>query len=302
VERPQLDVSVVIVSFRSSATILRCLAALVPQIAGRRAELVVVDSADDGVPALIARRFPSVRVIESSTRLFPGDARNVGIAATTGRIVAFADADTIVAPNWIDAILAAHDRPRSTIAPIVGGSVDNATTESTVAWANHFCEFSCWLPPGSAMPDRRLPDVPTCCFSVTREAVRRYGPFVEGTYCSDTVFNMRAAANGTIPVFDPSIRTAHIGIVGLGAFTRKRLWHGRSYARIRVAEQRFPAWKRIGYALASPLIAVVLFGRCARRIARLPSYRAHFVHSSPLVAYGMAMWAAGEAIGYLERA
>ena len=51
--------------------------------------------------AAVRHRYPTQRVVESTERLLPGGARNVGIANTDGTFVAFLAADCIAEPGWI---------------------------------------------------------------------------------------------------------------------------------------------------------------------------------------------------------
>jgi glycosyltransferase involved in cell wall biosynthesis len=73
-------------------------------------EVVVVDDASEDATPAIVRRFADVGV-----RLVPcvggtcAAARNVGVVATSGRVLCFVDADTVVPENAVDRILALHE-------------------------------------------------------------------------------------------------------------------------------------------------------------------------------------------------
>src|ERR1051325_3213870 len=86
--------SVVIASYNSRRTIARCLESLEAQTYGDF-EIVVVDSSSDGAARAVEERFPDVRLVTFPTRKFPGDARNAGVRAARGEIIAFIDADCI---------------------------------------------------------------------------------------------------------------------------------------------------------------------------------------------------------------
>jgi len=101
-------------------------------------------------------------------------------------------------------------------------------------------------------------------------------------------------------LFESRMKVRHVGIQSFTAFLAKRLWHGRAFARVRVAEQGFSFWRRLGYALAWPAIALYLFGRSATDVAGRAGYRLRFAAVSPLVFAGMLAWALGEAAGYLR--
>ena len=183
-----MDISVIVPSYKARATIEACLDSLHAQKTAASYEIIVVGSGDDEAAGL-ADRFPEVRLLWFRERKFAGHARNLGALEARGAILAFVDADCIPAEDWIEAIRHAHQDT----APVIGGVVANANPESIVGRAYYFAEFNRWLPDS---PPGRVDEVPGCCWSMKRPAFERYGPFLEGTYCSDTAFQWRMAVGG----------------------------------------------------------------------------------------------------------
>lgn len=79
-------------------------------------EVIVVDNlSTDGSRELAldwTRTHPRVRVVDARERPLESHARNVGVAAARSELIAFCDADDVVAPTWADAMaaaLATHD-------------------------------------------------------------------------------------------------------------------------------------------------------------------------------------------------
>lgn len=286
------ELSIIVPAFDAAATIVPCLAALEPQ-RGAAVEVIVVDSGTDGTATLVAERFPHVRLVRSAVRLFPGAARNAGIAEARGALFGFVDADCVAAPDWVERVLAAHRDP----APVVGGVVDNGSPESRVGWARYLCEFNQWMPGTPAGP---MVDIPTCCLSVKRAAFERFGPFRSDGYCSDTAFNWKLARAGHPPRFDPTIRVAQLDHPTLVSFVQKQLMHGQAFARMRVAEEGFSPARRIVHAVGSPALPVLLAVRLAARVARRRHYRARLATSAPLVLLGLGLWSLGELAGYVD--
>jgi len=287
-----IQLSVVIASYNSAQTIARCLRSLEQQEARDAFEVIVVDSSADGSAELVTREFPTVRLLGQAERRFPGDARNIGVSNARGAVIAFTDADCFVEPTWVARVLAAHRERRD---PVIGGAVENGNPESYVGWAYYFFEFSTWMPRTSSCA---MIDIPTTCLTVKRWALDQVGPFLEGTYCSDTVFNWRAARLGYRPLFLPSLRVAHVNPTGVRDFLRRKVFHGKCFARVRVVEQRLPTWRRLAYALAAPLLPVLLFARILRSVARSNGQLARFVRVSPLVLLAAIAWSSGELVGY----
>ena len=111
-------ISVVIPHLNQPQMLARCLASLA---AGTEApdEVVVVDNGSHELPTAICAAHPNLRLIAEPTP-GPGPARNTGIAATSGEILGFIDADCIAHPGWIAAIRAGFADPG---AEILGGDV-----------------------------------------------------------------------------------------------------------------------------------------------------------------------------------
>lgn len=285
-------ISVVIPSYNARTTIARCLQSLRDQTYKGNFEVIVVDSSTDGTADVIAKAFPEVQLCRSARRLFPGDARNLGIARSTGDILAFLDADCMASPNWLEEIARAH---RTSYAAI-GGVTDNGNPESYVGWASYFCKFSQWMPQPAP---RQMVEIPTTCLSVKRWAYDAYGPFLEGIYCSDTAFHWKLGQGGHAPWLFPSIRVTHVNRDRLVKFLTNEPRHGRYFAQVRTAERHWSTPRRLAFAVLTPLLPLVLFARTAARVFRFRTYRGRFLLASPLVFVGHAAWCYGELRGYL---
>lgn len=290
--RARPRISVVVVAYNAARTIRTCLAALAAQT-DRDFDLVVVDSSTDETPAIVRREFPDACLLRSDTRLFPGAARNRGIAATTGEIIAFIDSDCVADPGWIALLREAH---ASSGAAAVGGSILPANPHSVVGWGAYFCEFSAWLPAGQV---RRMMDIPTCNISYKRQALERYGPFRESGYCSDTALNWKLSAAGDPPLFVPGIRVAHFNLSRLRPFLSKQVMHGQAFARMRSQERGLDRTRRAALAAGCGLLPALLLTRIVRR-AVPAGLTARWLQSLPVIALGLAAWSCGEAKGYAK--
>jgi glycosyltransferase involved in cell wall biosynthesis len=286
-------VSVIVPAYNAVATVGRCLAALETQTAASEAEVIVADSSSDGTAALVAERFPRVRLLAFPTRRFPGDARNRAIAAARAGLLAFTDADCIADPRWLETILAAH---RAEADPVIGGAIENGNPESRVGWAAYLLEFSQWIP---SHPRGHMPEIPTGCLSLKRWAFERYGPFLEGTYSSDSAFTWRLTNDGHQPLFEPAMRVAHVNIDRLGDLVRRKLRHGRDFARLRVRAEGFSTVRRAAFAALAAGLPALLWSRIARRVSGDRHLRARLAGATPALVVGLVAWSLGEALGYL---
>jgi GT2 family glycosyltransferase len=93
----------VVVPARNAAPFLgECLDALLAQDP-RPDEIIVVDDGSTDATAAVARA-RGVQVEQLPSARGPGGARNAGVARAAGAVVAFVDADDVVAPGWCAAL------------------------------------------------------------------------------------------------------------------------------------------------------------------------------------------------------
>jgi GT2 family glycosyltransferase len=291
---PDVLISVIIASYNSGKTIADVLNSLVRQKTGYTYEIIVVDSSSDETPVMLKRDFPAIKTLTFNQRKFAGDARNHGIAASTGAIIAFTDADCLVPENWIDEIARAHQEDY----PVIGGAVDNANPECAIGWAYYFTEFNHWLP---HIPAGYTFEIPGCCFTMKRWVYEKYGPFIVGTYCSDSAFQWRLLQDGRKPYFNPRIKVYHRNPDSLRDLLGHEPFHGKCYANVRVTEQRLPVGRIFCYLIGSPILPFLLFTRILMKVTKNRSYVAKFMQSMPWVFCGTTAWSFGEFQGYCHQ-
>ncbi len=286
--------SIVIASYRSEQTISDCLASLGTQCRAVGAEIIVVDSGDDSTAALVSERFPDVTLVREAARQYPGAARNIGVARSSGVVVGFVDADCTVAGDWVARVIDAHGDGVAG----VGGAIAPDSPRSALEWAAYFCSFSHWMP---GTPAGAMADIPTCCLSLKRWAFDRYGPFRAQGYSSDTELNWKISGAGHRIEFDPRIRVTHAARPTFRAFARRLFERGRAFARMRTSTKSLSQPVRLLFALLSPLLPFVLFARLLRRVVRDRSpYRGALLRAAPVVFVGYCFWSVGELCGYLR--
>lgn len=100
VDSAAITFSVVIPHLNQPEFLRRCLASLA---AGVRQpdEILVVDNGSDVMPHDICDAFAGVTLLHEKTP-GPGPARNLGVAHSTGDILAFIDADCLADPVWLE--------------------------------------------------------------------------------------------------------------------------------------------------------------------------------------------------------
>jgi GT2 family glycosyltransferase len=105
------EVSVAIVSFDCREHLTRCLESLEARERGFGLEVIVVDNAStDGTAALVAERFPWVRLVTLGENAGFARATNLAIAEARGRHLLLLNPDTIVPPGALERAVAELDR------------------------------------------------------------------------------------------------------------------------------------------------------------------------------------------------
>ena len=102
---PQPTVSVVVASYNGARTLRACLESLLALKYPSLELILVDDGSTDSTPGL-AREFPGVRYLQHPRNLGLSVARNTGITAARGEIVAFTDADCRVDEDWLRYLVA----------------------------------------------------------------------------------------------------------------------------------------------------------------------------------------------------
>jgi len=134
---PELpSVSVVVPAYNEAAHLGAQLRALGAQDYEGEVEILVADNGStDGTPdvarAAAEQSLPQVRVLDASQRPGPSAARNAGWRAARGELVLFCDADDLVEPGWVRAMVDALGT-----AGVVGGrlEVESLNDRLTLAW------------------------------------------------------------------------------------------------------------------------------------------------------------------------
>ncbi|TYO61062.1 glycosyltransferase [Bradyrhizobium hipponense] len=114
-------ISVIIPHLNQPDALDICLASLEAQSLPRDwFEIIVVDNGSAVLPKDVAARHAGVRLLQE-TQPGPGPARNAGVAAGTGEVLAFIDADCRAHPDWLSNVWRSlHSLPTGTV---LGGDV-----------------------------------------------------------------------------------------------------------------------------------------------------------------------------------
>jgi len=291
VSRP-IDVSIVIPSFQSAATIDACLAGVFAQTADGPFEVIVVDSGTDGAADLVLRNAPAARLVQSDVRLDPAAARNWGARQAAGSVLAFIDSDCVPDAEWLQRLCTVLSDGSY---DAVGGAIRNAEPSTSASWAGYFCEFREFLPRGTATDAMNL-TLGNAAYR--RETFERVGRFPTGFFPQeDQVFHHRLLAAGGRIRFDPSIVVTHTHRSRVPAFLAHQVRIGAANARVVCALGLTGAAIASRRWLAVVLLPVLATYRFAGTIAACWRLQRYLIVRRPAVValcwLGMIAWGVG---------
>jgi glycosyltransferase involved in cell wall biosynthesis len=123
-------VSAIIPTFNGEAFIARAIESALTQTTPPNEIVVIDDASTDRTADLVAARFPRLRLLRLECNVGSGAARNAGIAASTGEIVAFLDHDDAWQAGYVAAQIKAMGTDREIVLSRTAlTAVDSATGE-----------------------------------------------------------------------------------------------------------------------------------------------------------------------------
>jgi O-antigen biosynthesis protein len=162
-------VSVVVATYNGGRTLAQCLRSL-SQLEYPNYEVIVVDDGSTDDTPKILSQFPRVRVV-SQPNSGLSVARNSGIKAARGRIIAFTDSDCVVDKDWVYHLVR-HMRLHS---------VDGVGGPNITPPEDRLVQQVVALAPGHAthvlLSQEEAEHVPGCNMAFTREALLQVGGF-----------------------------------------------------------------------------------------------------------------------------
>ena len=229
-------VSIVIPVYRRPIEIEACLTALqsLDYPADRLETIVVDDASDDPTPA-VAGRF-DVRLIVQGRNRGQSAARNVGVAAARGDIIAFLDSDCIARPGWLRELVPYFQDDR---VALVGGRVGAVADDRRMDRYESVCSaLDMGDEPVLGRGTNSVFYVPTCNMLIRRAVYAQVGGLDEGLHVGEDVdLCWRVMAAGHHLYYTPRGRVLHRHRSSWRSGFMRRFAYGTSEA---VLYSRFP--------------------------------------------------------------
>ncbi|HXB64994.1 MAG TPA: glycosyltransferase family 2 protein [Solirubrobacteraceae bacterium] len=230
---PELDAAIVIVNYRTSELVERCVASVRADAGELRMETVIVDNdSGDGSVERLRSALPSATVIAMPENGGFAAGVNVGFANSRADTVVVLNPDTELAPNALSLLLARLREHQGTgvVAPLLEDAEGHLTANGYRRFPNLLTlAVDLCLPVGYALvhapalhPYVLAPNA-LCAGSVTahvcgavmairRQAYEQAGSFDEGffLYLEETEWQQRVAARGWAIEVVPAARALHL--------------------------------------------------------------------------------------------
>lgn len=214
--RLDFRVSIVIVNFNSADYLERCLKSLY-KMALFSVEIIVIDNAStDGSIGRVRYKYPQVRWIINHTNLGFGGACNLAAQVGLGEYLAFLNPDTVVTPNWLEAMIAVLDGD-----PKVGMVTPKILLLHIPNWINtcgndvHISGLTLCRGMGASRHEfihmQQVSAVSGAAFVIRRELFELLGGFDESffLYMEDTDLSWRARLAGWYILYIPQSLVFH---------------------------------------------------------------------------------------------
>ena len=276
------DVSVLIPVRNGGALLGAQLEALSRQSFEGSWEIVVVDNGStDATPDVLAewsRRLPQLRVVRAAGPPNASVARNAAAKAAVAPLLAFCDADDVVDPGWLGALVDAAGR-----ADLVAGRLDvNGLNDETAIFWRSFAMPAAGTTPAFGY----LPYAVSANMAVTRTAFTEVGGFdakIPGPGSEEIDFCWRVQEAGHAFTHAADAVIGYRFRTDLRAFVRQQLRYGQGeaalYARHRPRMRRDPitdairaAWfalSRCHHVVRGPARRGRYLGYLAYRVGRV---------------------------------
>jgi Glycosyl transferase family 2 len=286
------DLSVVVVAYYGFGPMRQLMRYLAAQTIRDRIEIVIVGTSRAGIDLdeQALDGFFGFQLVEVGPIAALNRARVDGILAARAPIVALTEDHCFPAPDWAEALLAAHEGDWAGVGPTVG----LANPQRYQAWANYLLQYGPWIQPTRG---GEITDLPGHNSSYKRDVLLSFGDELPELFMADTILHWELRKRGYRLFLETRAQAYHVYMTRLAPFIAENYCIGRQFASTRARDWSWP--HRISFALGAPLIPLVRFTRIFRRMREFGWVRDLVPGVLPALAIGLSVSAAGEFMGCL---
>ncbi len=266
-----MDLTVIIPSYNSAATIADTLNALELQVASLDSpfhyEILVVDCSDDNSVEQVVAKFSKATCLRRDIRFNPGEGRNIGARAAAGELLLFVDADVILEGSALKNSWDFYRQGNH----LFGGALElNEQHDTTVAsYLEH------WFFNHESQRHRPVcnrANLSSALMAVQRKLFLDAGGFSDIPRMQDTEITERLRRQGVKVRFAPAVVGFQIQDSPMKKVLRKIFINGQNLYSIRYKSDMSLGKKLLFIALL-PLMALFKVGRIICRQLRYQNLR-----------------------------
>ncbi|MDX2165657.1 MAG: glycosyltransferase [Deltaproteobacteria bacterium] len=222
----QPKISVVICAYNAERTMEACLQSL-RELRYPDFEVIVVNDGSTDRTLEISQRFPEARIISQENKGL-SVARNVGIEAATGEIVAFTDSDCVVDPDWLTYL--AHTFVNGGFVAVGGPNLPPPEESRTAACV----ACSPGGPTHVLLNDDVAEHIPGCNMAFRRDELRALGGFdaIFRAAGDDVDLCWRLQDAGHVIGFSPAAMVWHFRRNTVKAYLKQQRGYGAAEAML----------------------------------------------------------------------
>ncbi|MDH3244222.1 MAG: glycosyltransferase [Saprospiraceae bacterium] len=282
-----VEISVIVPSYHHSSKLEKCIESLLNQGFDRSFEVIVVDSSTREIQIKveqICKTDNRVKLIKKGHQVYPGSARNIGIRAASGSIIAFLDADCVADKNWLTNIYHHVDEN-----VILSGVIKNGTPNSILGTCSYLVDFSHFM--DLREETKIVKAVPTCNFACKKNLFEKNGYFPHVRAYEDFIFCHNFVAKGGKIIRRKDLVITHQNRTELASICQNEFLLGRFSAQGRMEHDLGP--KTI---FNLPFLSFFLVAyRFTSILSRMPfGWRLlKYLLYTPLVLFLLGYWSSG---------
>ena len=294
-----VKVSFIIPSYNSHLTIEKTIQSVFRQQPQEHiAEVIVVDSSDDGKTRDIFKKFdhPKLKVLSLNQKTSPSAGRNMGAKLSQGTLLCFIDSDVFLSDDWLSNILDAFKK--GCRAGCGSVSAPDFQQKSALALAQLYLQFNESLAVGET---RKVAMVPACNMFVERSLFEKAGCFPDLRASEDVILCLKIGETDQV-WFVPSAKCYHIFRENLRSYFNNQIVLGKYIIVYRRMVYDKWYYKGLWPVLMLPGFLIIKSARIKLRIFKAGGehFRKFFI-SSPLFAAGLWYWAVGFVQGCFQK-
>jgi hypothetical protein len=291
VTRREETVTVAVVGICGARHLRRCLAALDAQREAPAFDILVVYDPHLGDVAAMAPERPDVRFVANAGQRTPLELASRAVAEARGSLVLLTEDHCVPRPGWVRAMVDAQAEDRA----VVGGAVEPLEGSTVRDWAFYLVDYYRYMPPVGAGP---APTLTVCNASYRADRLSAVSEVWSDIFHETAINEALSERFGALWLCPDAV----VGMrrhVAFSAALCERYAFGRLFGCTRL--EFMPGWRRWYYAVFSPALPAILFGRMARAAFRGGTNARRFMRAWPFVAALVVAWSWGEWLGYVTR-